>query len=51
MNIAKRVADAAVVFYVKNDNVPETGDNGRYRSWEHCYLAFPQLSTLKRLLF
>ena len=40
MNIAKRVADAAVVFYVKNDNVPETGDNGRYRSWEHCYLAF-----------
>ena len=37
---AESVADAAVEFYKKNDNVPETGDNGRYRSWEHCYLAF-----------
>ena len=40
MSKAKRVADAALAFYEKNDNVPETGDKGRYRSWEHCYLAF-----------
>ena len=37
---AERVADAALAFYKKDVKVPETGDNGRYRSWEHCYLAF-----------
>ena len=40
VNIAKRVADAALAFYTKDVKVPETGDKGRYRSWEHCYLAF-----------
>lgn len=45
---ARRVADAALAFYYKDVKVPETGDNGRYRSWEHCYLAFREAREERR---